>query len=131
MTANLQKLNRDVAGWLGTWHRHTHWETTTDRVKRQVCMCGAHVYVDLFEKHCVKNNPDYITNPADLLREMLKREDWVQFANAIGCIIYDLVFTKDTVELVSCQWTIPTIYITDKTDGLLLIKVGEWMEGKR
>lgn len=112
---DLQKLNREVVKWLGLcWHemKENPAYRYDERACHALCSCGEPVFQWCDWKH---SNPNYILHPEELLREMMKREDWSG----------DNGF-QQTITPCDSYCCIDPDYITDQT-GLLLMKVGEWM----
>lgn len=69
-----------------------------------------------YESH---SNPDFAADPRLVLREMMKREDWMYFHESIGCLDPEHRYL-DAVLI---------DYILDQT-GLLRDRAVEWLEGK-
>ena len=70
----MNDINKELCELLGIqWHK-AEW-----RVERRMWMCSACGTWDQGISACVKQNPDFISNPVALLREMRKREDWEEF----------------------------------------------------
>ena len=112
---DLQKLNKEVAEWLGV-EGEDH--AVSLRPDSDYCrICGVHR-----RQHRELSN--YILHPVDLLREMMKRKDWVKFHSLIGTEEAIDINPQGKSTLINAE--IRIIYITDQT-GLLLIKVWEWM----
>jgi len=71
--------NRELAELLGLcWH---------ERITSRLCNCGfIPTGFEIIENHISYNNPDYTSDAGkvQLLREMEKREDWLNFLNKVG-----------------------------------------------
>lgn len=80
-----------------------------DESAHEICICGK---ID-----CDEENPDFAADPARLLREMMKRDDWDAFQifiNQCGKVKYGYVWIN---------------YITEP--GLLLKAVAEWLKKEK
>ncbi len=66
-----------------------------------------------------KYNPDYISDPRLVLREMMQRRDWTQFVDVIGMWLNRTTGIMSEHILLDC--------ILDQT-GLLLEKAIKWLE---
>jgi hypothetical protein len=106
MTNDLQAANREVAELLGIpWH---------EAVSDYNCSCGQEFnYHTDTEEHVYAANPDFISHPEELLREMRKRKDFLPFIAACHAL-------DDPLEFVD--------YILDCTEGKLVLATREWKE---
>ena len=117
--------NRYVTEKLGIcWHElASHEIIENGRVVRQAeCSCGKRfLFESTFLEHAKVENPDFRTDPARLLREMEKSNDWESLARSI-------CFTKKYPATGKEEYYIPTVYIT--TPGLFLAEVAKRFRGK-
>ena len=124
-------INRELAELLGLcWHEIINTYEQTGWNEGFIYKCQR---CNKISNHDEYWNSDFTTDPGkiELLRLMMKREDWVQFAKAIGGIPYDLKFDPKTIELLFCRWSIPLDnYITDTT-GLLAQAAVEWLTAQK
>lgn len=99
------------------WHEIIRRDENT-----KVCSCGEDY--SLFDDYvCGRKNPDFAADPRLVLREMMKREDWLMFIQAVGDVHR---FNEKSSDF---EWKemIPVEYMTDTT-GLLRDRAIEWME---
>jgi len=81
-----------------------------------ICICG--------KKDCYEHNPDFSTDAGrvQLLREMMKRDDWEDFLESVGGVNRGFNFAEKTAD----QITI--LYITEP--DLLIDTVLEFLRAK-
>jgi hypothetical protein len=112
-------INKELAELLGLcWHEYDHWEG-----RYQVCRCGVkHFYSD---KPVDWANPDFASDSGkiELLRLMMKREDWSKFAVYIWDA--EVVINSQVIP----QVAITIIYITNTTGRLAQAAV-EFLKGQ-
>jgi hypothetical protein len=106
----LEQKNREVCQWLGKcWHefKDNKW------IGAKCVHCG-------IAKANPKGttNPNYICHPKELLRELVKREDWNRLKNQRW------IAQGAAVDYIQID------YITDQT-GKLLDAVWQWMKEER
>lgn len=131
-----KKLNREVAEWLvgRSWHEiiEVHPDQHRAYLKYWHCSCGIDFHtltIGQAVKHAASSNPNYILHPVDLLREMMKRDDWHSLKPANGqdegfsSMIGEWDYPRNEVPCFSIEID----YITDNQTGLLLLKAAEWM----
>lgn len=112
---DLQKLNREVAEWLGMcWHE--------SELTALGCPTNNPIFFPCYKCGSRDDNPNFILHPEELLRGLAKREDWERF------IIYiegDCLGDYQDPMYNPRRYKIDTYYVTNQT-GILLRNVGEY-----
>lgn len=130
----IEEKNRAVCEMLGIcWHEPEDWSHTYQEHCRT-----PEGYEDIERtqtgkrcKFCKKDmrellpNPNYILDPVSLLREMMKREDWIEFIDNAGVGLWsNRTYNGIMSEHINIE------FLLDDT-GKLLCAAGEWMKEQK
>ena len=106
-----EEKNRQVAEWLGI-----PWHTLTEQGPGRPPICSCNGRETIQSQYHLDQNPDFTTDSGkvELLREMMKRDDWEEFYMYVGCQRL-------------LPYGFPPVLIID-TSGLLLNAAWEWLK---
>ena len=70
--------NRELAELVGMFWHHAE-DFNVRPFYPLTCSCGEKLFTFQVEPHCKHYNPDFTADPRLVLREMVKRDDWLMF----------------------------------------------------